>query len=115
MIEWITYRAGAHSTSDDPTRYRPGDDWQHFPLGDPIARLKQHLIGIGAWTAQEHEATQKELEAQVGAALKEAQTHGTLAEGHVPPLESMFEDVYKDMPAHLREQLRQAAAGPAGT
>ena len=47
LIEWVTYRAGAHSTSDDPSRYRPADDWQHFPLGDPVARLKQHLIGPG--------------------------------------------------------------------
>ena len=39
LIEWVTYRAGAHSTSDDPSRYRPADDWTHFPLGDPIARL----------------------------------------------------------------------------
>src|SRR4029079_2568895 len=30
LIEWITYRGGAHSTSDDPSRYRPADDWQHF-------------------------------------------------------------------------------------
>ena len=45
LIEWVTYRAGAHSTSDDPSRYRPADDWAHFPLGDPVARLKQHLIG----------------------------------------------------------------------
>ncbi len=43
LIEWVTYRAGAHSTSDDPSRYRPADDWQKFPLGDPVARLKQHL------------------------------------------------------------------------
>ena len=108
LIEWVTYRGGAHSTSDDPSRYRPADDWQHFPLGDPIARLKQHLIAIGAWTEQEHDATQKELEAQAGAALKEAESFGTLQEGHLPPVASMFEDVYKDMPAHLREQLRQA-------
>jgi 2-oxoisovalerate dehydrogenase E1 component alpha subunit len=116
LIEWVTYRAGAHSTSDDPSRYRPADDWQRFPLGDPIARLKQHLIAIGAWSEQEHEATQKELDAQVGAALKQAETHGTLQDGTVPPLESMFEDVYREMPAHLREQLREAAAaGPSGT
>ena len=108
LIEWITYRAGAHSTSDDPSRYRPADDWRHFPLGDPIARLKQHLIAIGAWSEQEHEATQKELDAQVSAALKEAEGYGTLLDGHIPPLASMFEDVYKDMPPHLREQLRQA-------
>jgi 2-oxoisovalerate dehydrogenase E1 component alpha subunit len=108
LIEWITYRAGAHSTSDDPSRYRPGDDWQKFPLGDPIARLKRHLIGLGAWSEREHEETQKELDAQVGAALKEAAQYGSLLDGHIPPLEVMFEDVYKDMPTHLREQLRQA-------
>ncbi len=108
LIEWITYRAGAHSTSDDPSRYRPADDWQHFPLGDPIARLKQHLIGLGAWSEQQHVEVQQEFDAQVGAALKQAERHGTLLDGHIPPLATMFEDVYKDMPAHLREQLRQA-------
>ena len=110
LVEWITYRGGAHSTSDDPSRYRPADDWQHFPLGDPIARLKQHLIVIGAWSDQEHDETRKELDAQVSGALKEAEQSGTLQGGHIPPLASMFEDVYKDMPAHLREQLRQAGA-----
>jgi 2-oxoisovalerate dehydrogenase E1 component alpha subunit len=110
LIEWVTYRAGAHSTSDDPSRYRPADDWQHFPLGDPIARLKQHLIAIGAWSEQEHQQAQAELEAQVNAAQKEAEHYGTLIDGHIPPLASMFEDVYKEMPQHLREQLHQAGA-----
>ena len=108
LIEWVTYRAGAHSTSDDPSKYRPADDWQRFPLGDPIARLKQHLVLIGAWSEAEHEAAQKELEAEVAVAQKEAERYGTLIDGHIPPLASMFEDVYKDMPAHLHEQLRQA-------
>ncbi|HZV92529.1 MAG TPA: thiamine pyrophosphate-dependent enzyme, partial [Caldimonas sp.] len=90
------------------SRYRPGDDWQKFPLGDPIARLKQHLIGLGQWSNEEHEATQKALEAEVSAALKEAATFGSLLDGHIPPIETMFEDVYKEMPAHLRDQLRQA-------
>ncbi|SCK22483.1 2-oxoisovalerate dehydrogenase E1 component alpha subunit [Variovorax sp. HW608] len=111
LIEWVTYRAGAHSTSDDPSRYRPADDWQHFPLGDPIARLKQHLVGLGAWSDEEHRRTQEQLEAEVTAALKQAEGYGgTLIDGHVPPLESMFEDVYKDMPPHLHEQMRQARA-----
>ena len=108
LIEWISYRGGAHSSSDDPTRYRPGDDWQHFPLGDPVARLQQHLTVLGAWSDAEHAATQQELDAQMTAALKAAQQHGSLLDGHIPPLATMFEDVYKDMPAHLREQLRQA-------
>ena len=108
LIEYITYRAGAHSSSDDPSRYRPADEWKHFPLGDPIMRLKRHLMLLGSWSEQEHAATQKELDAQVNAALKEAERYGTLQGGHSPPPASMFEDVYKDMPAHLREQLLQA-------
>jgi 2-oxoisovalerate dehydrogenase E1 component alpha subunit len=111
LIEWVTYRGGAHSTSDDPSRYRPGDDWQHFPLGDPIERLKRHLIGLGAWSEEEHESTRRALDAEVAAALKEATQFGSLLDGHIPPLATMFEDVYKDMPPHLREQMRQAGGG----
>jgi len=109
LIEWVTYRAGAHSTSDDPSRYRPADEWQHFPLGDPVERLKQHLIGLGAWSQDEHEQTRKALDAEMSAALKEALKYGSVLDGHIPSLATMFEDVYKDMPPHLREQMRQAA------
>ncbi|MDE2368533.1 MAG: 3-methyl-2-oxobutanoate dehydrogenase (2-methylpropanoyl-transferring) subunit alpha [Burkholderiales bacterium] len=108
LIEWVTYRAGAHSTSDDPSRYRPADDSKRFPLGDPIERLQRHLIASGHWSEERQAAAQAELEAEVLAAQKEAESHGTLIDGHIPPLESMFEDVYATMPAHLREQLRQA-------
>lgn len=111
MIEWITYRAGAHSTSDDPTRYRPAGDWQAFPLGDPIARLKRHLIVQGIWSEEEHAAAQREVETEVAAAQKEAEAFGTLHDGHIPPIESMFEDVYKEMPPHLHAQLAQAKRG----
>jgi 2-oxoisovalerate dehydrogenase E1 component alpha subunit len=107
LTEWVTYRAGPHSTSDDPSKYRPADDWAHFPLGDPIARLKQHLIAIGAWSEQEHSAAQKELEAEVAAAQKVAESHGTLADGHMRSAAEMFDDVYKDMPEHLRRQRQQ--------
>jgi 2-oxoisovalerate dehydrogenase E1 component alpha subunit len=107
LIEWITYRAGAHSTSDDPSKYRPADDWQRFPLGDPIARLKQHLIGRGAWSEQEHAQVQKELEAEVSAAQKQAERHGSLLDGHVPSAATIFDEVYEHMPAHLRQQRQQ--------
>ena len=110
LIEWVTYRAGPHSTSDDPSKYRPADDWTNFPLGDPIARLKQHLIHLKMWSDAQHDALQKELEAEVLAAQKEAERHGTLQDGHLPPLASMFEDVYKDMPPHLKGQLAQLEA-----
>jgi 2-oxoisovalerate dehydrogenase E1 component alpha subunit len=107
LIEWVTYRAGPHSTSDDPSKYRPADDWAHFPLGDPIARLKRYLIGIGGWSEQEHEDTQKELEAQVIAAQKEAEQYGSMNSGNAPSAATMFDDVYKDMPEHLRLQRQQ--------
>ena len=107
LIEWETYRAGPHSTSDDPSKYRPADDAKCFPLGDPIERLKQHLITIGEWSEEQHAAAHKELEAEVAAAQKEAERHGSLLDGRVPSAATMFDDVYKDMPEHLRRQRQQ--------
>jgi 2-oxoisovalerate dehydrogenase E1 component alpha subunit len=107
LIEWITYRAAAHSTSDDPSKYRAADDWKYFPLGDPIERLKQHMIVKGVWSEERHAALQKEVEAEVIAAQKEAESYGSLADGHVFPAPAMFEDVFKDMPAHLRRQRQE--------
>ncbi len=107
LIEWVTYRAGPHSTSDDPSKYRPADDWTNFPLGDPIARLKQHLIGLGIWSDDQHEALKKELEAEVIAAQKEAERHGSLVDGHVFSAANLFDDVYKDLPEHLRRQRQE--------
>ena len=107
LIEWVTYRAGPHSTSDDPSKYRPADDAIHFPLGDPIARLRQHLTRLGHWSDAEHDETQKTLEAEITAAQKEAESYGTLLDGHIPSAATMFEDVYKDMPEHLRRQRQQ--------
>ncbi|MBD8682566.1 thiamine pyrophosphate-dependent enzyme [Pseudomonas sp. CFBP 13719] len=110
LIEWVTYRSGPHSTSDDPSKYRPADDWQHFPLGDPIARLKQHLIVTGVWSEERHAALESEIEAQVIAALKAAEQFGTLVSGRVASAATIFEDVYKDMPEHLRRQRQQMGA-----
>ena len=110
LIEWVTYRAGPHSSSDDPSKYRPANDAERFPLGDPVKRLKQHLMVLGAWSEEEHAATQKEVEAEVTAAQKEAESYGTLADGHVQSPAAMFEDVYKDMPAHLRRQRQELGA-----
>ncbi len=107
LIEWVTYRAGPHSTSDDPSKYRPADDWERFPLGDPIDRLKAHLIGLGEWSQAQHDQAQKELESEVIAAQKEAERHGTLLDGHIPSPAAMFDDVYRDMPEHLRRQRQE--------
>ncbi|MEJ8319791.1 thiamine pyrophosphate-dependent enzyme [Pseudomonas oryzihabitans] len=107
LIEWVTYRAGPHSTSDDPSKYRPADDWTHFPLGDPIDRLKAHLIGRGLWSEEQHQALSAELEAEVAAAQKAAEAHGTFASDLVPSAADMFEEVYQDLPPHLRRQRQQ--------
>ncbi len=107
LIEWATYRAGPHSTSDDPSKYRPADDWTHFPLGDPIDRLKAHLIGRGLWSEERHQALSAELEAEVAAAQKAAEAHGTFASDLAPSAADMFEEVYQDLPPHLRRQRQQ--------
>jgi 2-oxoisovalerate dehydrogenase E1 component alpha subunit len=109
LIEHFTYRAGAHSTSDDPSRYRPADEARAWPLGDPIERLKDHLISLGEWSEDQHRAAQEEAVEAVRAAGREAEKIGVLAEGaHAPA--SMFEDVYKEMPWHLKRQRDELGA-----
>ncbi|HLR13297.1 MAG TPA: thiamine pyrophosphate-dependent enzyme [Burkholderiaceae bacterium] len=110
VIEWVSYRAGPHSTSDDPSKYRPRDDWQGFPLGDPIARLKQHLVALGAWSETQHEQALEQVRQEVVTAQREAESHGTVASGQIADSATMFEDVYEDMPWHLRLQLEQMEA-----
>lgn len=107
LIEWVSYRAGPHSTSDDPSKYRPADDWAHFPLGDPIERLKKHLIGLGIWSDEQHEQALTEIQDAVVAAQQQAESYGTLATGQTSSQASMFEDVYEVMPRHLKEQLQR--------
>jgi 2-oxoisovalerate dehydrogenase E1 component alpha subunit len=107
LIELYSYRAEGHSTSDDPARYRPADEAKAWPLGDPVERLKQHLIALGEWEEDRHEAAQKDAVEQVRAANAEASANGTLGEGKIPSAKTMFEDVYKDMPWHLRRQRQQ--------
>ncbi|MEP7244565.1 MAG: thiamine pyrophosphate-dependent enzyme [Gammaproteobacteria bacterium] len=110
VIEHVTYRAAAHSTSDDPTRYRPAQDYGQWPLGDPVDRLKCHLIALGEWSDERHAELTSELEQHVTDSWKEAVQYGTLNEG--PRLDPglMFEDVYEKMPQHLQKQRRQQKA-----
>ena len=104
LIEWFTYRNAAHSTSDDPSKYRPRKDAEAWPLGDPIERLKNYLIKLGQWSEAEHEATQEALTQEVREAVREAETFGTLGSGPAPSAREMFEGVYAEMPDHLLRQ-----------
>jgi len=110
LIEHVTYRGGAHSTSDDPSRYRPKDEWQAFPLGDPVKRLKQHLVNNGHWSDEQHTALLAELKEFVAEAWKEAISYGTMTEGPRLDVRVMFEDVYAEMPQHLERQREQLLA-----
>jgi 2-oxoisovalerate dehydrogenase E1 component alpha subunit len=108
VIEHYTYRAEAHSTSDDPSRYRPTGEWQAWPLGDPIARLKQHLIQLGVWSEEQHQALLDEVTTIARETQREAETIGTLATGSRPAKTTMFEDVYETIPWHLQAQMKAA-------
>ena len=107
LIELVTYRGGAHSTSDDPSKYRPKDEWKSFPLGDPVERLKKHMIAEGHWSDAKHESLVDELRTEVTAAWKEAQKHGTMTEGPWLDPATMFDDVYAETPKHLESQRRR--------
>jgi 2-oxoisovalerate dehydrogenase E1 component alpha subunit len=110
LIEHVTYRGAAHSTSDDPARYRPKNDYEKWPLGDPVDRLKNHLIALGEWSEERHAALTRELEQTVTDSWKEATKHGTLNDGPRLDRDLMFEDVFKEMPEHLRRQREQLRA-----
>ncbi len=107
LIEHYTYRAEGHSTSDDHNLYRPANEAKAWPLGDPIERLKKHLIALGNWSEEKHTALEKEIAEEVRAAQKEAESHGTLGGDKMPSVKTMFEDVYKEMPWHIRRQRQE--------
>ncbi len=110
LIEYFTYRAEGHSTSDDPNAYRAAEEFAKWPLGDPVDRLKSHLIGGGEWDEERHTALVSELANYVKLQQKTAEKNGVLGHGLHHPFETMFEDVFEEMPWHLREQCDQMLA-----
>jgi len=108
LIEYVTYRTGGHSTSDDPSAYRAQKEGDVWPLGDPVLRLKDHLIKRGAWSEDRHRQAEAEVLDEVMSAQKVAEAEGTLVSGHTPSPRDMFEDVFADMPAHLVRQRQEA-------
>jgi len=113
IIELFTYRKEGHSTSDDPTGYRPKDAPTKWPLGDPIERLQQYLRAIGEWDDERQARLDEETDAQVRAAQKEAEANGVLRAATIDfpqDVRTMFEDVYAELPWHLREQQAEAVA-----
>src|SRR5947207_3189704 len=81
LIEMFTYRAAPHSTSDDPTRYRPENEGRNWPYGDPIERLSRHLIRLGEWSPERHKQLEAELVDYVREVGREAESYGTMQTG----------------------------------
>ncbi|HEX5454695.1 MAG TPA: thiamine pyrophosphate-dependent enzyme [Stellaceae bacterium] len=107
MIELFTYRAAPHSTSDDPSRYRPAEEAQSWPYGDPIERLSRHLIRLGEWSPERQTQLASELADEVRETAREAERYGTMETGPHFSAKTMFEDVFKEMPWHLRRQRQE--------
>jgi len=98
FVEALTYRIGAHSTSDDPTRYRTDAEVESWKRKDPVDRLAKHLRTIGAIDDAHERQLDAELGAEIGEVIKSV-------EGLPPPARmSLFEDVYAEPTWNLREQ-----------
>ena len=106
FVECVTYRIGAHSTSDDPTRYRSQAEVERWQRRDPVERFHRWMVARGLTTDETRTALEAELDAEIVAVIKEV-------EALPPPTrESLFDDVYAELPWHLREQRAELLALP---
>jgi pyruvate dehydrogenase E1 component alpha subunit len=99
LIECVTMRMGAHSTSDDPSRYCPPEQLKEWAAKDPLKRFEAYLLKSKVMTQSEMDKSAKDAVAEVEAAIKSAE--GVVAH---PPVESMFDDVYETVPDSLAKQ-----------
>lgn len=99
IIEADTYRMGAHSTSDDPTKYREDGEVEAWREKCPIKRLKAYLIQNHLWDEEKDRVLQESLQKEIVEAINIAKKEGP------PPLQSLIEDVYEKVPLKLKEQL----------
>jgi pyruvate dehydrogenase E1 component alpha subunit len=106
FIEAVTYRIGAHSTSDDPTRYRSQEEVEAWMKRDPLARLHRHLVRMGLLDDEADAALEQTLNAEIAAAITEVETFGA------PLRQTLFEDVYAELPWHLVEQRAELLRTP---
>jgi 2-oxoisovalerate dehydrogenase E1 component alpha subunit len=99
LIETMSYRLGAHSTSDDPSGYRSREEEQQWRENDPISRMKNWLLKQNWWDEERDEALKSGFRSEILAELKVAEKRPK------PALEDLITDVYQTPPAQLREQL----------
>ena len=106
FIEAVTYRLGAHSTSDDPSRYRSQEEVDAWLERDPVQALRRHLVRVDALDDERDRKLEQELNADIAAAVAEAEAHAP------PERHTVFEDVFAELPWHLREQRDELLALP---
>ena len=98
LIEAVTYRLGAHTTSDDPTIYRKDEEVKEWEAKDPLIRFKKYLIDKGYWTEEEDQKLEEENTAYVGETFKKVEQSGE------EDLIDIFQYTYKEMTPQLEEQ-----------
>ncbi len=101
FIEAMTYRLGAHSTSDDPSRYRDGKELSLWEKKCPILRLRRYLERKKLWNDSLEKKLQLQIKQQVDAAI------AVCKETRPPPLSSIIADVYFEPTARLKEQMQE--------
>jgi pyruvate dehydrogenase E1 component alpha subunit len=109
LVELVTYRRGGHSSSDDPTRYRDEASVQKWLLVDPIERFRDYAEAKGHIDAARAAALLAEVKASIDAGL--AATEGAPQ----PPVDSLFSDVYAELPSTLAEQRAEVVGDGSGT
>jgi len=98
MIEALTYRVQGHSSSDDPSVYRDPKEPEVWEQRDPLNRMRTYLKHRGLWD----EAWEKDLGERYNQEITDALAASDATPP--PPVESMFDDVFEEMPWHIREQ-----------
>ena len=95
---------------DDTSQYRADNEGACWPGGDPIERLKRHLVGLGEWSEEAHKQLDTALEQEAIATFEHAEAYGSLAKPSEIAPAAMFEDVYVKTPDHLQRQFEELQA-----
>ena len=106
LIEFVTYRVGAHSSNDDPSAYRESVDQEELGKRDPLRRLRLYLERQRAFSDSDQAALEERVRGELNACIDRAEAAAA------PSITSMFEDVFEHMPAHLQEQQAECLNGP---
>jgi 2-oxoisovalerate dehydrogenase E1 component alpha subunit len=101
LIEAVTYRLGAHTTTDDPTRYRTADELDMWMAREPIGRYRAFLEKAGLWSEELDRRAKAEADATA------SRIRSAVEEMPDPPLEDLVDHVYADPPATLRRQFER--------